>query len=235
MLRLITDFDGPIVDVSERYYRVYHFCLDRVRRPEQSVRWLSKTEFWALKRSRVPERQIGQISGLDEIQGRTFAQLRRKTVHTLPYLCFDRLMPNARESLHQIQQMNIDLTLMTMRRLHELEHALKQFNLTDMFPEDHRYCRYNRAFKTTDIEEKTLLMQQALLEMPPAAETWMIGDTEADILSAKAHGIPVIGVLCGIRDRDQLMNYEPDWIADNLSEALEIITTKSWLQSPERA
>ena len=53
MRRLITDFDGPIIDVSERYYRVYKFCLDSTRSPEQQVLQLDKSAFWQLKRSRV--------------------------------------------------------------------------------------------------------------------------------------------------------------------------------------
>ena len=76
MLRIITDFDGPIVDVSERYYRVYQICLDKTRNPGQKVRKLTKGEFWQLKRSRVPETQIGIISGLDTAQAQEFSQLR---------------------------------------------------------------------------------------------------------------------------------------------------------------
>ena len=44
MLRLITDFDGPIIDVSERYYRVYQFCLEKTLRPNQALQELSKAE-----------------------------------------------------------------------------------------------------------------------------------------------------------------------------------------------
>jgi len=44
MLRLI-DFDGPIIDVSERYYNVYKFCLDSIRYPDQPVQQLGKAEF----------------------------------------------------------------------------------------------------------------------------------------------------------------------------------------------
>ena len=54
MLRLITDFDGPIMDVSERYYRVYQLCLEKTRYPEQTIIELSKAEFWHLKRSHTP-------------------------------------------------------------------------------------------------------------------------------------------------------------------------------------
>ncbi|MDB9334965.1 HAD family hydrolase, partial [Nodularia spumigena CS-590/01] len=85
MLRLITDFDGPIIDVSERYYRVYQYCLEKIRYPEQSVQQLTKAEFWQFKRSRVPERQIALNSGLDATQAQEFAHLRRKTVHTDTY------------------------------------------------------------------------------------------------------------------------------------------------------
>jgi len=63
MLRLITDFDGPIMDVSERYYQVYQYCLKQVQEPGQAVTQLSKSEFWQLKRAQVPERQIGLMSG----------------------------------------------------------------------------------------------------------------------------------------------------------------------------
>jgi len=39
--------------------------------------------------------------------------------------------------------------------------------------------------KTRDIDDKPLLMEQALAELPSVDETWMVGDTEADIITAK--------------------------------------------------
>ncbi len=104
MLRLITDFDGPIIDVSERYYRVYQFCLEKTRHPDQLVRQLSKVEFWQMKRSRIPEKQIALNSGLDEAQAQEFSQLRRQTVHTEPYFEYDTLAPGAVNALLKIQQ-----------------------------------------------------------------------------------------------------------------------------------
>ena len=66
MLRLITDFDGPIVDVSDRYYRVYQHCLAETKRLGQPVRELPKAEFWDMKRARVPETEIAILSGLTQ-------------------------------------------------------------------------------------------------------------------------------------------------------------------------
>ena len=223
MLRLITDFDGPIMDVSERYYRVYQFCLDKIQYPEQSVQQLSKAEFWQLKRSRVPERQIALNSGLDATQAQEFAHLRRKTVHTQTYFQHDSLIPGSVEALLKIQQAGIDLAVMTMRRVQELDYAVKKYNLGNFFPENRCYCLKNDYVKTSDIEDKPLLMEQALAELPPASDTWMVGDTEADIAAAKKHGVKVMAVESGIRDRTQLELYHPDLIVEDLSTAVKLI------------
>jgi phosphoglycolate phosphatase-like HAD superfamily hydrolase len=227
MLRLITDFDGPIMDVSERYYQVYLHCLGQVRRSHQPIQILSKPEFWDLKRAQVPERQIGHQSGLDTEQADRFAQLRRQTVHSLSYLPYDRLLPQAKANLQFLQQQGIDLVVMTMRRVRELNAAFEQYNLGGFFPENRRYCLADDYVKTTDVEDKPRLMARALAELPAATETWMVGDTEADIIAAQRHQIPVIAVLSGIRDRERLAFHSPDRIVDSLEAAIAFILEKS--------
>lgn len=223
MLRLITDFDGPIIDVSERYYRVYQDCLDKTRRSSQQVRELTKREFWRLKRSRTPEKQIGIISGLDEAQAQEFAQLRKKTVHTQQYFQYDTLAPGAVDTLLKVQKAGVDLAVMTMRRVRELDYAFKKYDLGRFFPENRCYCLSNDYVKTRDVDDKPLLMARAMKELPSAREIWMVGDTEADIISAKKQGIKVIAVECGIRDRNQLQSYEPDLIVADFSSAVNLV------------
>ena len=191
MLRLITDFDGPIIDVSQRYYQVYQECLDSSRAPNQAVKQLSKEEFWQLKRSRVPEKQIGMMSGLDEAQAQAFAQLRRQTVHTTPYFEYDNLAPGAVAALEKVQQAGVDLAVMTMRRMRELDYAFDRHNLGRFFPKDRCYCLSNDYVKTRDIDDKPLLMERALVELPPASDTWMVGDTEADIITASLKSLTI--------------------------------------------
>ncbi|MEA5505258.1 HAD family hydrolase [Halotia wernerae UHCC 0503] len=227
MLRLITDFDGPIIDVSERYYHVYQFCLEKIQRPDQPVQQLSKAEFWQMKRSRIPEKQIALNSGLDAAQAQEFAQLRRQTVHTEPYFDYDSLLPGAVNALLKIQQAGIDLAVMTMRRVWELDYAFKKHDLGRFFPENRCYCLSNDYVKTRDIADKPLLMARALEELPPAADTWMVGDTEADITAAKKHGVKVMAVESGIRDRAQLELYHPDLIVKDLSSAVDLILEPS--------
>jgi len=227
MLRLITDFDGPIMDVSDRYYRVYQQCLAETQRPQQQVRELPKPEFWDMKRARVPETEIGILSGLDAAQAAEFAQKRRQTVHSLPYLVYDRPVPGVLEVLEKVQRAGIDLAVLTMRRVRELDDAFNRCNLGQFFPENRRYCLPNDYVKTGDVKDKPLLMARAIAELPPVSDVWMVGDTEADIVAAKTHGVKVIGVLCGIRDRTQLEKYQPDFIVSNLDEAVEFILERS--------
>ncbi|HEY9619044.1 MAG TPA: HAD family hydrolase [Crinalium sp.] len=226
MIRIITDFDGPIMDVSERYYRVYQFCLFAVRDSDQPVTVLSKQEFWDLKRSQIPERHIGLQSGLNEDQAQEFARLRRITVHTLPYLKYDTPIPGAIATLEHLQTLGIDLVVMTMRRVRELEDAFQRYDLSRFFAPERRYCLSDDYIKTADVEDKPKLMQQAIADLP-AADTWMIGDTEADIIAAKTHGVKAIAVLSGIRDRTQLLRYQPDWIVNNLAEAVDLVLKRS--------
>lgn len=222
MLRLITDFDGPIMDVSERYYQVYQYCLEQIKRPNQQVQPMSKTEFWECKRSCIPESTIGIGSGLDEEQAQEFAQLRRKTVHTMPYLVYDQLAPGAINALERLQQAGVELVVMTMRRVRELEFAFSRYDLARFFPPECRYCLSNDYIKTGDTNDKPLLMEQAL-ELPAASDVWMVGDTEADMIAAKTHGVKAIGVLSGIRNTNQLSLYQPDLILNNLQETADFL------------
>jgi len=221
--RLITDFDGPLMDVSGRYYHVYQLCLEKTQSSKEKIRELSKSKFWELKKNRVSEEEIGRISGLEEQDVKSFAQMRRETVHELPYFKYDAIHPSALDALLKAQKMGLDLALMTMRRRRELEEAFQKYNLERFFSPERCYYLSDDFVKTTDIEDKPLLMDRAQKELPLVRQTWMVGDTEADIAAAKKHQIKVIGVLSGIRSREQLEKYEPDYIVENLAQAVDLI------------
>ncbi len=231
MPRLITDFDGPIVDVSERYFKVYQYCLDEVKHPGQKIQALTKKQFWDLKRSRVSETKIAIQSGLDEGQAQKFSKLRKATVHSMPYFQHDKLVPGAIEALKTLKQAGFDLVVMTMRRTRELNYALQRYNLEHFFPEDRRYCLHNDYVKTADTKDKPLLMARAIQTLPTARSTWMVGDTEADLVAAQSQELPAIGVLSGIRNRKQLTQYTPNYVVADLAAATELVLDRCLLAS----
>jgi len=219
------------MDVSDRYYSVYKMCLQKHKDPDREIKQLSKSEFWQLKRSQTPETKIGRISGLDEKRAELFAKMRRETVHQLEHLDKDIPHPTAIETLEKIQKLGFDLAVMTMRREKELLAALDRYNLHKYFDRDRRYFLDNEYVKTGDVKDKPLLMARALKELPPVEDIWMVGDTEADIVAAKTHNIKVIGVLSGIRARNNLEKHQPDYIVNDLDSALELIKEKTKIDS----
>lgn len=222
-MRIITDFDGPIMDLSDRYYHVYQLCLARVREPNQSIRILTKAEFWTYKRAKISEQQVGIESGLTAAQAEIFKQIRDRTAHQLEYLSLDRVIQGAIPALEQIQTSGNELVVMTLRRTCELNVAFEQYGLDRFFPLDRRYCLADDYQKQGDIKDKTKLMAQALSELKPEPNTLMIGDTETDLIAAQTHGIRVIGVLSGIRDLDRLKQYQPDRIVVDLAAAVDYV------------
>ncbi|WP_310480992.1 HAD family hydrolase [Chamaesiphon sp. VAR_48_metabat_403] len=222
-MRIITDFDGPIMDLSDRYYHVYQLCLETVKQPNQPITIFSKAKFWAYKQAQIPELQLGIESGLTATQAQAFKEMRDLHAHQLQYLSLDLVVPGSIAALAKIQASGSDLLVMTLRRTCELEPAFQQYNLDRFFPSHHRYCLPNDYIKHGDVQAKTQLMTNALAALKPDPDTWMIGDTEADIIAAQTYNIPVIGVLSGIRDRDRLERYQPDKIVANLADAVDFI------------
>lgn len=154
--------------------------------------------------------------------------MRRETVHSLANLVFDRPLPGAVAALERVRSLGWELVVMTMRRRRELDEALDRCQLRPYFPDArHTYCLGDTYVKTRDVEDKPRLMQQAMRELPPAAATWMVGDTEADIAAARTAGIPIVSVLSGIRNRDRLQEYQPDFIVANLNEAIDLIVSQT--------
>lgn len=226
MVRLISDFDGVIVDLSERYYQVYCWRLQQVGDRHQPLSPLSKTMFWQLKRSKASQTEIGLRSGLTMAQIPQFAQLRHEHAHRLEHMRHDRLISGSLNALHTAQNLGWDMMIVTMRRTSELAEAFRLYpELDPYFGGDRRICIPDHASRNQDILEKPLLMGQALAQLNCHEPTWMVGDTEADIVAAQQHNLPVIAVLSGIRDRQILANYQPTYIAENLQEAIQLIAS----------
>jgi len=72
---------------------------------------------------------------------------------------------------------------------------------------------------------KALVIEHALAELaiPAGAAIVMIGDREHDILGAKSHGIPGIGVLYGYGDREELESAGALEIASEVSDLASVL------------
>jgi phosphoglycolate phosphatase-like HAD superfamily hydrolase len=226
-LWVFTDFDGPIIDVSERYYQVYQHVLREAAQSSDLLPFDKKT-FWDYKRAKVPEKEIGIRSGLNPEQAKEFARLRKKLVHAIEYFPLDEIHPTAIAALERLQAAGVMLGVVTMRLVRELEPALAKFDLERFFEVEHRYCISNDHVKDDDIRDKAMLLTRAHKAFKKAtvdedAQCYMVGDTEADILAGQRLGIPSLAVLSGIRNQHHLDKLAPWKVVQNLHEAVQVI------------
>ncbi|KKJ01054.1 HAD family hydrolase [Prochlorothrix hollandica] len=230
-MTLFCDFDGPIVDVSDRYYATYRMGLSQTHshyrtkpRKAIAIRAMCKTQFWQMKQERVPDLEIALRSGLQGEAIDYFLGQVRHQVNLPGLLQKDRLQPGVLWALSLLKEQGFRLVLVTLRCTDQVNDILQQYQLQSLFDAiygseetDAAYLNYTDA--------KTKLLRQAVArhsftqaqDSPATAlPGWMIGDTEADVVAAQTLGIPAIALTCGIRSEAYLAKLKPHAIHSSL-------------------
>lgn len=232
------DFDGPIVDVSDRYYSTYKLGLVETQAVYQKqeialpLPILSKKQFWQMKQDRTPDREIALRSGLRGRQIEHFLQRVQQIVNRVDLLHQDQLQPGAKRALLRLHNQGISLVLVTLRRQSQAIQLLRLFGIAHLFTQIYGASDDTAAY-LNQAEHKTQLLSNAMTEsgLQPKSSyshsqsdlaypsAWMIGDTEADILAGQAMNIPTIALTCGIRSQTYLQNFRPTHFHTDLASA----------------
>ena len=222
---LFCDFDGPIVDVSDRYYATYRQALDQLEthlsQHRQAIHCsvLTKEQFWYLKQHRVPDFEIAIRSGIPESQVDTFLDIVRTLVNQPSLLHHDTLQPGIRWALELMNSQGVRLILVTLRSQSQVEEVLKEHQLEHLFKAVWGTHDIDAAY-VNSADCKTALLKKAWADVcrrfSPPQKAWMVGDTEADILAGQAQNIGTVALTCGIRSHAYLSQYGPDHICEDL-------------------
>ena len=222
---LFCDFDGPIVDVSDRYYATYCQALEQLKMElsplDQVIHYnvLTKEQFWYLKQHRIPDFEIAIRSGIPESQVDNFLGIVRTLVNQVSLLHYDCLQPGIRWALELMNSQGVRLVLVTLRRQSQVEEILKSCQLEHLFKAVWGTHDVDAAY-VNSADCKTALLKKAWTDacqrfgFPEKA--WMVGDTEADILAGQSQNIGTVALTCGIRSRAYLSQYQPDHICEDL-------------------
>ncbi|MGK7918097.1 MAG: HAD family hydrolase [Prochloraceae cyanobacterium] len=219
-LTIFCDFDGAIVDISNRYYSTYKLALARTKSSYQaqgivlSLKKLSKQEFWKLKQDRIGDFEIARRSGLHGEQIKFFLKQIHQTVNHPIFLQKDRIQPGVNWALEMLHLEGVKLVLVTLRSQSQVEHIVEKYALKDLFSGIYG-LENSQIACSKNTELKTKLLRKAI-DDNPYTSAYMIGDTEADILAAKALGIPAIALTCGIRSYWYLLQFQPHGLYTNL-------------------
>jgi phosphoglycolate phosphatase len=233
------DFDGPIVDVSTRYYSTYRLALAQIEIDFgiHNLSPLSYEAFWQLKRNRIPDLDIAARSGLCPEAIDPFLQAVSQIVNHTDLLYQDTIQPGVNWALNLLHSQGTQLVLVTLRGRDQAEEILQAAGLRHLFAGVIGTIGQPDAAFANSIDLKTKLLQQAADKYwPPAVrdhqEAWMIGDTEADIWAGRNLGIITIALTCGIRSREYLQQQAPNLILEDLLSASHHLMRQPQLSSP---
>ncbi|WP_299489364.1 HAD hydrolase-like protein [Acaryochloris sp. IP29b_bin.137] len=230
-LTIFCDLDGPLIDVSQRYYKTYQLALAEtqayISAQEETVSLipLSLDQFWTMKQSKRPDVEIAHLSGLSGHWIDFFMQQVQAIVNQPLLLQEDRLQPGVHQALEHLLNQGAQLVVVTLRCQDQVEHVLYQ----------HQLARYFRLVRGTDDTQaayknyaacKQALIQDAInaMGLTHYEQIWMIGDTEADVLAAQAMKIKTIALTCGMRNYAFLESLRPTRIQSNLPTAVRELT-----------
>jgi len=216
------DFDGPIVDVSERYYQTYRKGLLAIEEYATSqydlmlsLRPLTKVQFWEMKQNRIADLEISLRSGLPADLFETYMQQVRRIVNHPSLLSWDCLQPTALSALRHFKSCKVRVVLVTLRHPRQVEAFLEENELTHLVDEVHGALDVNAAHANR-VEQKYELLLEAIAQQKSQGyiiqKSWMIGDTEADVLAGQSLGLKTAALSCGVRSERYLERLNPSKI-----------------------
>jgi phosphoglycolate phosphatase len=196
---LFIDLDGPILDVSQRHFRI---CADILTMLGSRPLVNKHATYWRMKRNGDSLGVILRKFFKSPVDEAVFSYYWLQRIEQLEYLRLDRVPHFARTQLPKLRE-RFDLVLVTLRQCRETLNAqLKELQLLDLF-----CCILSRSPLDSGSWElkRDLIASSGLLSLP----AWIIGDSEVDILAGKALGMKTIAMLSGIRSSAALKEANP--------------------------
>jgi phosphoglycolate phosphatase len=220
---LCLDLDGPILDVSGRYYKLYCDLVSELACPKTkpTLSLLSKSVYWDLKRGRTGEQEILRVSGItDQEFADRYQQLRREQLESKEYLRLDTPWAGVADALRPLKRrfVVIAATLRSSRSL--LMEQLEALDLLNVF--DDVVSGHVTDEKLNRGEAKARLIRER--DDAAANGSWLVGDTETDILAGNALNWQTAGVTFGIRNEKILMAAKPDVLLRTPEEMVDWLT-----------
>lgn len=219
-ITVFCDFDGPLVDVCDRYYATYKLALTKTKQFYQAhgqnimLQYLSKEQFWQMKQDRVSDIEIAMRSGLQQEQIEYFLNYVRSICNLPELLDLDKIQTGVNWALALLHSQGINLVLVTLRENEQVKTILNNYGLKRLFSAIYGSNDVDSAY-INNAQHKTELLQQAYSQHQGKVN-YMVGDTEADLIAAKKVGVEAIALTCGIRSARYLSQFNPDYICSDL-------------------
>lgn len=215
-MTIFFDLDGTILDISERYYRIYSHLLS-----ENGYDIVPKEIYWNAKRKRIPEKEILGYTNATKII-KQYLVKRKKLIENIDYLAYDCLQDSFRNVISYLLKKKHNAVLVTLRKSRaNLMSQLKQLGIDEFF--DDVLCSKLDEFPRWKI--KFNLMKKYLKNAPESFNVF-VSDTENDIKAGIELGFTTISVCNGIRNSEILEAVNSDYLCKSVSELVNLYIFK---------
>lgn len=204
---IFLDLDGTLLDTSKRHYKLYNDILDKRGFSKSKI---SPEKFWNMKRKCTKTRDILPVFFLEE-DITSFEEEWLQKIEKKYYLQHDKLFPEIKNTLFYLSK-EFDLVLVTLRNnTDNLHWELSKLGLNNYF----KSILNGRGPKTKLIEDYLIGSHNE--------KCIIIGDTEEDIKTGLDLEMLTISVTCGIRSREFLEQFNPDFCISSFHEIIDIL------------
>lgn len=202
---IIFDFDGTIVDASERMYKL--FCTIA---PGFNY---TKEVYWKKKREGISHKAIFDRYARSDFE--KFETEWMEKIETLEYLQYDVLYPGIMECVKGLVEFNTLFLLTARQYKRQLLLEIDRLGLSGIF---------SNVFVTERKTTKEHMLKEIIdLNAVNEKKIIYISDMGKDILLGKKLGIKTIAVTYGFMNEKKVLEYKPDFVVKDTESLLQLI------------
>lgn len=214
-MKIYFDYDGPILDVRRRSWIVHSKVIEELG----GTLFGNRLRHWEQKQDRTKKTIILKECGLDESLEKEYLKRYIALIEQENVLMTDCLIRGVKTVLNNLSKKHT-LVLVTLRK--NTSTALPQIK---KFGIDKHFSTLLVGGENEDeqtFDAKTRMLQQEAQESGELGKI-LVGDTEGEIVAAKNLGITSVAVLGGIRSKNYLQSYDPDYMISHIRELPAIL------------
>lgn len=204
---LLTDLDGTLLDTSEYIYAAMEYALAKNNFPIPPRHEIEKRMGPPLEEiytTFYPDADISQLSH-DHLEFQK------------QHLELAKPFPNTITTLEKLRTAGLKIAAVSTRSGQTVHQTLQANDLEKYF---------DLIITGSDVQKhkpdpEALNLAMSRLNFQPA-DAIMVGDTDADVLAARAAKVPVIGCTYGLQG-DLVLQHHPDFSIKDIAEILPII------------
>lgn len=196
---IFLDFDGTVIDVSSRHYKVYEGLIGKY-----DGQPLSRIEYWKLKKNKTGWPEILRKSQIPSNKALIFIEKFISEIEREENLVMDSVFPYAFSILERLSR-NYSLYLITLR--HSKNNTIKQIENLGLQP-------YFKELLISKQEDEIISKIRKIISRDNYA--FVVGDTEKQISMARKLKLISVAVLSGIRNEELLRKMRPKFLIKNI-------------------